>query len=289
MELTVAHALQLRSGAYTATVVPEAGGRIASFEWLGGGSPLPLLVGWDGTRFDEHDWPKAGAFPMLPFANRLPPEGFSFRGRSVRPCHGPGGFALHGSAHRRTWTCIDASDRRVVMALSHDGTGDGWPWAWSARQVVQLDDDGLSVDLTVTNAASDTMPLSMGWHPYVSVPGHARHKALQFAAATRHALDPDGRALPATPALGRSVERGETAAFGGWEGRVRLPLGHGEFALSSDQAQVLVLHRPPVGDYLCVEPVTRLPGMLGDGQALDGELAPGRSRTVSVRCTFHPA
>ena len=81
MPLSSDDLVELHAGAYTATVAPAAGGRVASLSWHSGATQCPLLVGWDGRPFDEHHWPKAGAFPMLPFANRLPRDGFRFRGR----------------------------------------------------------------------------------------------------------------------------------------------------------------------------------------------------------------
>src|SRR3954462_7314058 len=142
MLLCARPALDLRAGPYAARVAPAAGARLTSLEWNDGGARRSLLVPWDGQDFDEHHWPKAGAFPMLPFANRLPREGFRFGGQQVSPEAGPGGFAQHGCAHRRAWQVAEHADRHAELRLEH-GASVSWPWSWSARQEVRLDEDGI--------------------------------------------------------------------------------------------------------------------------------------------------
>ncbi|NML47123.1 hypothetical protein HHL11_25480 [Ramlibacter sp. G-1-2-2] len=266
-------AIELRSGRYTARVVPGAGGRIAALACEG----VPLLVEWDGARFDEHHWPKAGAFPMLPFANRLPPEGFTFGGRQVRPTPGPAGFAVHGFGHRKPWQVLEASQQHVQMECVHAGGEEDWPWAFRAAQEVRLADDGLHVHLSVRNDSTEAMPLAMGLHPYHPVPVDAMPADLHFEAAGRHELCALGRAAEAPVAPGFGMCRGETAAFSGWTGSARF--GHATDVRCAG-VEALVLHRPARGDYLCIEPVTLLPGRLG---AL--ALAPGETRSLSWSCS----
>jgi len=282
--LTCDPRLELRAGPYSASVAPAAGGRVTSLAWHGAGSPRPLLVECAAATFEQHAWPKAGAFPMLPFANRLPAEGFRFRGRVVRLACGPAGYPVHGLAHRRPWQVVERAVHRVVMRCSHDGADEGWPWAWSATQEVELDVKGMRVTLRVCNDAQDAMPVGLGWHPYHPVATDVDPADLQFTAGSGHDLDHEGRATnEARPPI-FTMERGRTAAFAGWTGMGRvLHPGHGAIHVTCEGAPHLVLHHPTQGDYLCVEPVSLLPGRLDAAV-----LAPGEAQQLTWSCGFEP-
>lgn len=275
--------IELRAGNYVARIAPAAGGRIVSLAWCGQHATVPLLVAWDGLAFDEHDWPKAGAFPMLPFANRLPAEGFAFGGRLVRPEPGPTGFAQHGLAHRRPWTVTEASGQHVLLQFAHDGNSAGWPWAWTAQQAIHLDEGGLTLHLSVRNDSAQAMPLAIGWHPYHPVRAGVASEDLRFRASARRDLDAGGCAGDQAQAPAFAMERGETAAFSGWDGRAQLA-GAG-LAVAAQGAANLVLHRPMQGNYLCIEPVTILPGHLGRAGA-EAVLQPGQSRSLTWACSL---
>lgn len=282
MRLSAKDVIALRAGSYTATVAPAAGGRLASLAWRCARRTVPLLVAWDGADFDAHDWPKAGAFPMLPFANRLPPEGLAFRRGLIRPQPGPGGFALHGFAHRRPWEVVAASPDRVVMRQKDDGLGAGWPWAWTATQEVQLADCGVTVTIVVRNDSAEPMPLALGWHPYHPAAGEIAPADLHFDARARHDLDARGAAQETGREPAFMMRRGETAAFAGWRRGAQLRTAGGRLEIACDGADYLVVHRPPAADYLCVEPVTSLPGRL----AFAPPLAPGGTRSLAWSCGF---
>lgn len=274
--------LALRCGPYTAVVVPAAGGRVASLTWDDGVDPVPLLVEWSGSEFDEHQWPKAGAFPMLPFANRLPPDGFLFAGARHRPQPGPSGFALHGMAHRRPWQVREMSSRHAQLEQVHEAGEEGWSWPWTAQQDIVLDDRGLQVTLRLRNDGDHAMPAGLGWHPYHPAASAQAVSSLQFAAAARHALDALGRAEATPQAAVFEGHPGETAVFTGWSGKVRLPVaGRRVIVTRCEGATSLVLHRPVMGDYVCAEPVTALPGRLGEA---DQVLQPGEVRTLTWTC-----
>jgi aldose 1-epimerase len=245
---------------------------------------VDLLVPWDGRPFDEHGWPKAGAFPMLPFANRLPAEGFRWRDRLVQPPPAPGGAVQHGVAHRRPWRVTDAAADRVRMQLAQESTP-GWPWAWSADLVIALAEPGMTVSLGVRNSSAEAMPLGMGWHPYHPTHPGISVRDLAFDAQARHDLDGAGRAGGAAPEPTFAVRPGETAAFSAWSGRAELRRpDRGTIVVACTGARHLVLHRPAAGDYVCIEPVTLLPGYLGQDARGEGVVEPGATRLLSWTC-----
>lgn len=221
---------------------------------------------------------------MLPFANRLPAAGFRLGDRWVQPEPGPGGLVQHGVAHRRPWRLTSESVDRACMRLEMNPTPD-WPWAWSAEMDVSLDDMGMSVVLRVHNASTEAMPLSMGWHPYHPAASAIRSRDLTFDAIARHDLDAQARASLRTSAPVFDMAPGETAAFSGWAGQAGLHVrGKGAIEVSCAGSPHLVLHRPLDGEYLCIEPVTVLPGWLGEEAA--SLLEPGSARQLSWTCGF---
>lgn len=277
--------IELRHGDYVATVAPSAGARITSLECRRGGRSRRLLAEAAGADFEEHEWPKAGAFPMLPFANRLPARGFEFRDARVLPSAGPAGFAVHGVAHRRRWDVLESSRDCVLMRYTHPPGGDNWPWTWSAHEEVRLSDAGLVVRLRVRNDSAQPMPLAMGFHPYHPLGPEAEPQHLQFVAASRRDLDGEGQVLPEKRMPRFGMGRGETVAFAGWSGRLELQQeSGGAILVHCEGANGLVLHRPARGDYLCAEPVTSLPGRIGGER--DGELLPGQTRELAWTCCW---
>lgn len=281
--LSCAVPVELRAGAYVARIAPAAGGRIASLSCEQGGELVQLLVPWEGGDFDAHHWPKAGAFPMLPFANRLPPDGFLFGERRVRPEPGPGGFALHGVSHRKPWDLLERSGEHARMRYVHEAGDESWPWAWSAWQDVRLTAQGLGVALCVRNESAEGMPLGMGWHPYHPAPRAVLPGDLDFRATARHDLDAQGQASARGVDAGFHMQRGETAAFSGWSASLRLRgASGGAIRVRTEGASGLVLHRPQQGDYLCAEPVTVLPGQLASAPLLRS----GETRRLRWHCEY---
>lgn len=276
--------ITLRAEGYEARIAPAAGGRLASLDWIGAGGSRPLLVPMDGQHFDPHNWPKAGAFPMIPFANRLATEGFSFRGKQVRPQPGPQGFALHGLAHRRPWQVITQKADFALLQLEHK-PDDYWPWAFTAKQSIHLSEQGLSLTLSVRNDSSEPMPLSIGWHPYHPVERGFNAPELLMRAKSRHDLDLQGRAVETRSAPLFGMGPGETAAFSGWDGTVKLRTdAAGVTAITCSGTRRVVLHAPATGVYVCIEPVTQLPGHLGEALG-EGRQAPSWTPALPVAAT----
>lgn len=285
MRLNCEPQLRLEACGYRATLLPSAGGRVGSLSWHGAGHWHDLLVPIEDKHFDEHQWPKAGAFAMLPFANRLPPEGFCFRDRQVKPSPGPQGFAMHGFMHRQPWDVVTASADSAELRCTHAGQAQGWPWAFMATQHVRLGAGGLSVAITLTNLSSEPMPFGAGWHPY-----HPRAGAqgLAFSASRRHPLGADGRACAPGLAAVTDLAAGETVAFEGWQRQALLGLAPQlRVRIGGEGWDKLVLHRPASQGYVCVEPVTTLPGSLG--LAGSPVIAPDESCRVRWSCAGQEA
>ncbi|MCA0423289.1 MAG: hypothetical protein LCH61_08180 [Proteobacteria bacterium] len=259
--LSCTELLTLSAGDYVVNVAPNAGGRIARF-WSRN-SRQDLLVPLGRAGFHAHQWLKAGAFPMLPFTNRFPAHGLRFGGHSANPENGVDGFALHGFGHRIPWTVTAKTPESVVMRVECPADPIQWPWNWSACQRMELSPTGLRLTLELFNTGTEDMPASLGWHPYFLV--DEEDADLRIGASHRFELDQSGTVVdPCAAIVSATVHRGQTVAFSGWNGRATLS----QVAVECEGTTNLVVHRPANGRYLCLEPVTVLPGLLGANDPL---------------------
>lgn len=285
-------AVTLSAGPYRATVAPAWGGRLTALTCEVDGRSVPLIVPMAAQGFAPHRWPKAGAFPMVPFANRLPAGRFSFGARTLDLPSGPDGGPQHGFGHRRTWTLTHCSPAAVRMVLLHDGRSEGWPWAFEAQLAFQLSEAGCEMSLTLTNLDHEhPMPVAAGWHPYHPfAPTRPRDHRVYAPTQKVRRLDDTGAAGCALAAHVEHIATppATTVALEHWQQRA-------SWGATDPSAEVVihttgfahaVVHRPSSGDYLCVEPVAALPGTLrSDHPDLD-RLPPGSTHVATWRCAL---
>lgn len=259
--------LHIEGGGYRATVAPAVGGRLATLSYLGTGGTdeRELIVPMGPRSFPPETWPKAGAFPMLPFANRLPNGPIQVGGRQIEPDAGLG-HPLHGFGHRRRWTVVHQSIASVQLELLHDGCTEGWPWPFLATQSISLNSTGAVVTLAIQNLdAGHAMPLAFGWHPYHPVRDTSARVHVAAVADEQLGLDPSGLAqLPLNDRVSAvALGADSTCALKRWSGTAAFELGDGhQLRVSATGYEHLVLHRPAGGQYVCLEPVAVLPGHL---------------------------
>jgi aldose 1-epimerase len=150
--------LVLAAGPLLVVLAPPIGGAVARFDWNREPIFRPAPDGFS-------DVLQAGCFPMVPYVNRIRDGHFRFRDREVTLDPMPGQrHPLHGHGWRAPWRVLSASLDEAVLAYSH--VADAWPWAYEAQQAFRLDEQGLTVDLTLTNQSAEPMPGGLGLHPY---------------------------------------------------------------------------------------------------------------------------
>jgi aldose 1-epimerase len=251
--------IRLVAGDWTATLAPALGGAVLDLSWRGEPILRPSPPGASEPL-------ETACFPLVPYANRIADGRFSFRGREARlpvlPRFAP--HALHGEGWLAPWTVAAHTERTVAMAF--EGGGGAWPWAYAAEQVVELTDDGLRIDLSMTNTSGEAAPAGLGLHPYfartddmtlrlqaetVWVPDH-REIAERAAPASEVVDWSDGVALPGAPMVDH--------CYGGWRGPARLETrARGVEMRASDNARWVQVYAPPGETFVCAEPVTHRP------------------------------
>lgn len=244
--------LRLSGGGWAATLLPERGAAFAALMLDGADVLAPLPEGADPNATP------AGAFLMLPWANRLDggrlplPGGGEHRLPLTRPDEGN---AIHGLARERAWTVAAASPSRARLALR---LGDA-PYDLDAAMEVSLGPEGVRVAVSLANRAdAPSPPVGHGWHPWF-----VRGPRARVAFAATHALETDARNLPVRAAphagLADADPVGHDTHFAGWGGTVALDLDAAplpRLALRGEGAwsRNLQLYAPPGRPVLCAEP-----------------------------------
>lgn len=275
--------VSLRKGALCAAFCPGSGGRMTHFRHDVHGD---ILVPLDDPVFDPLRWPKAGAFPLIPFHNKMTGARFAHGGRRFNLIANPafGEDAMHGPAQRRAWTVTGHGETILELELRYAADGD-WPFDFLAKQRFHLKDDGLDVELALVNTGLQPMPGGLGWHPY-------------FAATPTDTVICDASKCWSAGSLPRGVRpmprsgreplpsARTTGHLSDWT-HATLATGRVRIMLTADAILPhIVVYRTPA--YICLEPVSHVAGVYGfppetrqdaglitlePGQSLSGKLS----------------
>ena len=252
--------ISIASGPLSARFRPDWGGRMTHLMHAGMGD---ILAPTQTDVFDPYDWPRAGAYPLAPYHNRVYGASFVESGKTHRLLPHPAltPDAMHGPAHRRPWHVASVAEDRVTLRLNYEAD-DEWPFAFRAEQHFRLEPDRLIVELSIINASAVSAPVSLGWHPYFAVPlsSHAETDAkLEYpldALNVPTGDEPHPRAISPIP-----TAVGYTLHFRNWS-TATVELDKGTLLLEADPIfDHLAVHR--MEKYLCLEPVSMAAGALG--------------------------
>ncbi|WP_197435523.1 aldose 1-epimerase [Agrobacterium vitis] len=270
---------EISSNRLYAQVCPSMGGRLLKLAVVDGPD---ILVPAEPQSFDTLTWPRGGAYPLVPYHNRI--EG----GRLVvgaetfdlppHPAAMP--HTLHGPGHTKPWQLVEHTPSRLVMRLSYD-RDDHWPWAFEAFQDFELEGNVLTLALTLKNLDDRPMPGGLGWHPYFASPDPV---SVDAKYRWPHGDDylPLGDRVPVTNR--QSTKYLPTQYLQDWtEAEIRNVDGFRSRVTATSAFMGLVVHR---GDpaHICVEPVSHIanawnlkdePEMTGAKIMLPGEVLEG--------------
>ncbi len=282
----------IASAQLSASFCPGMGGRLLVFRAKNGSD---IVIPTEPHGFDVINWPRAGAYPLVPYHNRLARAKIAV-GEDVvalRPHPAAMPHTLHGPGHARPWMAGVHHANLFSMRLDYRADDD-WPWDFHTEQVFELDGESLRLTMTVENRSTRPMPAGMGWHPYF---------------ASRHPIVADAGYLWShgpdyLPGGERSRTAGndqpvyvETAYFEAW-GRARISLGGDVTATmtASPPFDFLVVHRG-APSHICVEPTTHVANAwnlgLSPSQTGAALLSPGERLTgeieirLSGKCDGH--
>src|SRR5258708_29091612 len=92
-------------------LVPDTGGSVASLSWCRAAGSVDLMRPMSDEARARRDTTGAAMFPMVPYANRIAGNRFSFEGRTYRfKPNVPGEpMSLHGTGWQSAWTVATAT------------------------------------------------------------------------------------------------------------------------------------------------------------------------------------
>jgi aldose 1-epimerase len=224
---------------------------------------------------------------MVPFVNRIAHGRFEFGGHTVRLernwSEDP--HPLHGQGWRKPWSVMAESAADATLRL--DAGADEWPWRYRCEQHFHLQQDGLSVELSLQNLSTEAMPAMLGLHPYFPDATQVRMSArlprvwvtdrgalpvAEVQTPPAWSFEP-GRAVKAVP-----LDHG----FSGWDGVVSLRWPDRTVTVTAPECRFLHVFVPVDRDDFCVEPQTAAPGALTRGAGEPPVLGPGARATIQV-------
>ncbi|MES4991655.1 MULTISPECIES: aldose 1-epimerase [Agrobacterium tumefaciens complex] len=277
-------------GQLSARLRPAWGGRMTHLHHADYGDILAPATGED---FEPFNWPRAGAYPLFPYHNRLYGSSFVHAGirheLSPHPALAPD--AMHGPAHRRAWEISGLASDRAGLVLHYEADGE-WPFSFRAEQSFLLEDAGLTVDLSITNLADVPAPMALGWHPYLAAGFGCEART---DARLEYPLDPQnvptGQAAVLRQTTVIPAATGYTEHYTGWS---NAHVQFDGFSLLIEADPVfghLAVHR--MDSYLCLEPVSTAAGALGLPEAQREALgvrivAPGKHLSGRIRLSVGP-
>ncbi len=246
-------AYSIASPKLQAAFAPEMGGRMLSLRY---NDAINVLVPMAPHRFDILEWPRAGAYPLFPYHNRLAGAKVRAGDQTVvlasHPAASP--HTLHGPAHARPWRVSTHAYDHLVMDLDYRSDAD-WPWDFTAVQDFRVRGSVLVATFSLINKASTAMPGGMGWHPYFASTAQPSSDA-NFVWTHRDDYLPTGEKQAI---LDRAEQEGKATSYlDDWKS-AKIVCDAGAIATMTASApfDYLVIHR---GDpsHVCVEPTTHV-------------------------------
>lgn len=227
--------LILVSNTAKAVVDVSSGGRLASLVV----HDVELLV---THHEDPIFW---GCYPMVPFAGRIRNGEFTFDGTTYAMPKNFGDHAMHGYGFVSPW------GRTTEDAIALDFT-EPWPFAGRVEQHFSIDDERLTMTMTVN--AAERQPMMLGWHPWFNKSTALGNAVLDFQPGAM--FERGDQPLP-TGALVEPKPRPWDDCFTDVRSTPSISWGELRVSLESDASHWVVFDE--LDHAICVEPQTEPP------------------------------
>ncbi|MEJ5116046.1 aldose 1-epimerase [Gluconobacter cerinus] len=258
--------IELSCGKSRLTILPETGGSVGL--WQRDEKDIFLPTPNDALR--ALNGVAVGAYPLIPYSNRIAEGRFSFGGKSydLAPNMGDHPHTIHGNAWEQPWTVAHQGASYAVLTLDHvpQENDQAWPFAYRAALSYQLTDAGLDVQIAIENRGEAEQPVGFGFHPFLAADENA---TLSFDAEKVWLTSPDGLPVQGAPCDGEwsfhtpkpAHDRFIDNCFAGFGGRVVLKHPDDGLAVTVEADPIfkhLVVFTSPDSPFVAVEPVTNM-------------------------------
>jgi aldose 1-epimerase len=261
----------LQAGRLAVELAPQAGGSIARFAVDGADIMRPMTA--DDIASGKGN--NAATYPLVPFAGRIGEGRLVFQGETIRLApNWPGvRHPMHGDGWCNAWQVARSDAASAVLTYLHEPAGaqGGWPFRYRAEQHFRLEQDRLTMRISIENLEERPVPAGIGLHPFF-----VRDADSELTCRTEAAWRTDAEVLPVEripvpPAWDLSAGRRVDSValdtpFEGWDGRATLAWPRRRLRLdmlAEPTLRHLVLYLPSGKDFFCVEPLSHSPGQVG--------------------------
>ena len=281
--MTGGRTLEIAAGAWRAGIRAETGGALAYLSRAD--NDVLRAMPAHSLRAAE-----AGCYPLVPFAGPIRLGRFTLNGRAVRlpPNAPPLRHPVDGIGWQRPWGLDSMVGAAVDLVLDHGG-GLGWPWPFRARQRFELDSQGLTIELSLTNEGRDPMPAGLGLRASLR---RWRDSHLRFAARKVLLADIEGIPTGETVAAdhfgdwsaGLDMPSSTVdSTYREWDGALTLTDGLGTITLTTQGASYLHVFAPGSARAMVLSPLNHLPDALSRDDWPMPMLAPGETARLAMR------
>ncbi len=290
----------LRNGDMQVQIAPEIGGSITEFSSTRGNITHHWLRPASNASLLARDPLGMASFPLIPWCNRLRDGKSNFAGKilALKPNFGHSPHTIHGVGWTRAWELLSSKPDQAILQLRHER--DEWPYRFIAQQVFTLaPNDGLTVQMTITNMDDTPMPVGMGHHPYLP-----RYAGATLKVDLKAMWESDPNLLPTKltqPAVLAALRAGCDIEnlnldnnFTGWSriSRVEWPATGTALEMHSlAPLNFFVIYCRPQLDHFCIEPVSNCTDWLNlphiDKAHIGGQSL-GPSEQMRVSFTLRP-
>jgi galactose mutarotase-like enzyme len=286
-------AVRLVNGDLAATFVPRLGMVGASLEHRGD----ELLGQRNGLPAYEAKGSTMGIPLLYPWANRL--SGLRYEAAGTHVAIDPdsplvrrdaNGLPIHGLlAANPHWRTSDAGGalHATLDCGAQPEVLEAFPFPHELRLDVELETNALRITTTVDANAESPVPISFGFHPYLTLPNIPREQWHVELPVTEHLLlddkgIPTGETRPIDPSDGPLEDRIFDDAYTGITGAFALQGGGRRIAVTFESGYDFAQVYAPEGQALiCFEPMTAPTDALTSGAAQI--LDPGAETSASFR------
>jgi aldose 1-epimerase len=269
-------AIRLTAGDLAATFVPRLGMIGAGLTHRG----EELLGQRNGLAAYEAKGSTMGIPLLYPWANRLAGFEYEAAGKEVtldpdspRVRLDPNGLPIHGLlAANPDWEVTGGLQARLDFG-AHPELLEAFPFPHELLMQVSLDGHALEITTTVEANPGSPVPISFGFHPYLTLPGLPREEwRIELPVETHLLLDdkgiPTGETEPAAAANGSLGDRTFDDAYTGINGGFALQGGGRRITVSFESGYPYAQVYAPAGQALiCFEPMTAPTSALVAGTA----------------------
>jgi len=272
------------------SIEPDAGGRLASCDFLVGAHWQPLLRPTDPWQKDT--WSHGGMPLCWPFAGRSwHQDKLAWQcGNMTYP------MPIHGFAWQQAWQLEEKRSDFLRLSLQdNDESKTFYPFAFRLEMSWQLDDRGLHANLKIINRETSPrkLPFAAGFHPYFNFSKERLN--LQTQATSFHAVTAEGK----LGALQEHVDQlAQWPAFG-FTSLIAKSQDDLGFAFELEKVRVhfqfdkkdfpwLVFWSDPKTAATCIEPWQAPPNSWQDHPDQLRWLEPGESHSLSFRINATP-